>query len=373
LAGLPASAQPAPERPPADEAGAASAASPPPSPAELVRQAVAQLITLEEDGGQWPYEGVYRVNREIPIGYRVGGTAIVAGTMLHAAATDDAAAAAAIDRATAFVVGGLDHPLMQPSTADGYDVRVWGHGYALEYFCMLRAAKRTGTHEPAIAKWIPRLIEILTEEEIAGGGWNYANRRSHASFVTAPVLQALLLAKSQGEKVPDELLARAKDVLLKSRMEDGAFLYSGVTRGGRPNPRAQMPGAIARSPICESTLILCGAGSTDAIRASLEAFHTHWEELERRRQKTGTHEGPYQIAPYYFYYGHRYAAQAIEMLPDAERPAQRQRLLQLIMKTRDADGTWNDRVFPRSRNYCTAMVVLALLGEKTPRPPALSQ
>jgi hypothetical protein len=77
---------------------------------------------------------------------------------------------------------------------------------------------------------------------------------------------------------------------------------------------------------------------------------------------------PHNIAPYYFYYGHRYAAQAIEMLPEAKRKAERAKLVDVILKTRDEDGTWNDRVFERSRNYGTAMVVLALLNEKTPVP-----
>jgi hypothetical protein len=336
---------------------------------DLIRQGVAQLIAMQEEGGQWPYEGVYRVARELPIGYRVGGTAIVGGTLLYAAPADNASAAAAIDRATDFVVTGLDHPLMRPSVADVYDVRVWGHAYALEYFCMLRAAQRTGEQDDAIRKWIPRLIDTLIEEEIPGGGWNYANHRATASFVTAPVVQALLLARSQKEKVPEDVLERAKGALLKSRTEEGAFLYSGA--GGasaRANVRAKLPGSIARSAICETTLSLLGAGSTDAIRASIAAFHAHWDELEKRRQKSGTHEGPYQIAPYYFYYGHRYVAQAIEMLPAAERPAERERLLAVILKTRDADGTWNDRVFPRSKNYGTAMIVLALLGERAPRP-----
>ena len=54
-------------------------------PADLIRQAVAQLIAMQEDGGQWPYEGVYRVRGELPIGYRVGGTAIVGGVLLAAA------------------------------------------------------------------------------------------------------------------------------------------------------------------------------------------------------------------------------------------------------------------------------------------------
>jgi hypothetical protein len=39
------------------------------------------------------------------------------------------------------------------------------------------------------------------------------------------------------------------------------------------------------------------------------------------------------------------------------------------LKTRDDDGTWNDRVFARSRSYGTAMVILALINEKTPAPP----
>ena len=51
-----------------------------------------------------------------------------------------------------------------------------------------------------------------------------------------------------------------------------------------------------------------------------------------------------------------------------DRPVERARLLELILKTRDDDGTWNDRVFPRSRNYGTAMVVLALLGDAVPIP-----
>jgi hypothetical protein len=101
----------------------------------------------------------------------------------------------------------------------------------------------------------------------------------------------------------------------------------------------------------------------------LNAFHEHWDELKKRHQQTGTHVPPFSIAPYYFYYGHRYAAQAIELLPESERPAERERLLKTVLRTRDADGTWNDRVFPRSKNYGTAMIVLALMAERVPSPP----
>src|SRR5262249_474286 len=177
----------------------------------------------------------------------------------------------------------------------------------------------------------------------------------------------LLLARAQGEEVPDDLLARARKALEGSRTESGAFAYSGP-RPGKESPNL-LPGSVARSPVCETTLVLLGGGSAKASQAALDAFHQHWDQLEKRRQQPGTHKPPYGIAPYYFYYGHRYAAQAIEMLPEKARAVERERLLRLILRTRDADGTWNDRVFPRSRNYGTAAAVLALLGDRTPLPP----
>lgn len=338
---------------------------------ELVRAAVAKLLEAEEKGGgEWPYEGVYRVDGEIPAGYRIGGTAIVCEALLYATDPGDAKAGAAIGRGVASILHALEDPLMVPVKPSGYDVRVWGHAWALELFCRLREKKRTGARAKEIAAFIPRLVKALEIEEIGGGGWNYATGRVHAPFVTAPVTQALLLARAQGEKVPDALLERARDALRSSRDGSGAFAYAG--RIGKKKARSdEVPGSAARSAVCEATLHLLGRGSAAAIKGAIDAFHAHWDELEKRRAKHGTHEGPYDIAPYYFYYGHRYAAQAIELLPAADRPRERERWLAAVLRTREEDGTWNDRHFPRSRAYGTAMVVLGLLAEKQPMPPAL--
>jgi hypothetical protein len=343
-----------------------TAADPAPSRDELLRIAVDQLVKAQAEDGSWSYEGVYRVGGDIPVGYRIGGTAVVAGALLHAA-PDHPAATAAVARATPFILKQLDDPRMAPSTREGYDVRVWGHGTALEYFCHLRAAKAAGADARAVDAWVPKLVAALVTEEIGGGGWNYATRQRHASFLTAPVAQALLLARGQGEAVPDAVLDRARRALEKSRADDGAFAYSGPAAGGKT--RDKLPGSAARAAACEVTLILLGGGSADAVRASLGSFHANWDELKKRYQQTGTHVGPYSIAPYYFYYGHRYAAQAIQLLPEADRARERDRLLEVILRTRQNDGTWNDRVFDRSKGYGTAVVVLALLGDKAPLPP----
>src|SRR5207237_635695 len=117
---------------------------------------------------------------------------------------------------------------------------------------------------------------------------------------------------------------------------------------------AWIPKLIATLVTEEST----GGGSAlHAVLASSRALPKRGDELEERRQKRGTHSGDYKIAPYFFYYGHRYAAQATEMLPKKDRPVERAKLLEVILKTRDPDGTWNDRVFERSRTYGTAMGV----------------
>jgi len=171
--------------------------------------------------------------------------------------------------------------------------------------------------------------------------------------------------------LPDEdgRLKRAREALEQSRIEDGAFVYSGSNQ--RVGAADKPAGSAARSAVSETTIYLLGGGSVERIRSAVEAFQTHWDELEKRRKKTGTHEGPYRIAPYYFYYGHRYAAQAIELFPEAERAKARERLRATLLKTRDDDGTWNDRIFPRSRAYGTATALMVLLEDKAPAVPKL--
>ena len=211
-------------------------------------------------------------------------------------------------------------------------------------------------------------------EEIPGGGWNYARHDAPASFVTVTVVQALLRARGQGFEVPKELFDRAKKSLDAARADDGAFLYSGKFKEGQVRKTSdELAGSAARAAGCEATLRLLGGSSTEHLQGALNVFHDHWADLEQRYRKPGTHAGPHQIAPYYFFYGHRYAAQAIQLLPEADRAAERDRLRKLLLKTRDADGTWNDRVFDRTKNYGTTMVLLSLLGDRATLPPSLAR
>jgi hypothetical protein len=158
---------------------------------------------------------------------------------------------------------------------------------------------------------------------------------------------------------------RGLDALEQARTSTGSFLYSGTEGQAREEP---VPGAVGRMLVSETTLHLAGRSDLARVRGALDAFIAHWEWLERRRAQEGTHMPPYGIAPYYFFYAHYYAAQAIELLPARARDEYRRRLLERLFQVRGEDGAWNDRVFPRTASYSTAMAVLALLAPDAPEP-----
>lgn len=338
---------------------------------EAIETAIARLLEIQKEDGSWPYEGVYRVNRKIPVGYRIGGTAICCEALLYGTKIDNEKANDAIRSGVKRIIAELKDPRMKPIKPNRYDVRIWGHIYALDLFCRIKQQQRLPDLDATLGKQIQQLTEAILFQQIPeSGGWNYANGRAQASFVTAPAAQALMWADQNGQVITLKTWDRIAQVLKASRDENSAYTYSGPQREKRTTP---IQSSIARSANCEATLSLLSVDSELKIKHSIDKFHEHWDELEKRRKKNGTHKPPFGIAPYYFYYAHRYVAFAINCLPEAEQAKERKRLREVVMRTRDENGTWNDRVFPRSRAYGTAMAVLTLLGEKVPSPDRIKK
>ncbi|MFZ4575806.1 MAG: prenyltransferase/squalene oxidase repeat-containing protein [Phycisphaerales bacterium] len=341
--------------------------------AAAVSSGVGFLLTHQEGEpkGEWPYEGVYRVGGKIPIGYRVGNTGICVMAILAAPGQgEDPERAAAITRALQFICAGTQHPLMSEKDYDaGYDVRAWGYIFGMQGMLRAKAAgavpaELTGPVNDAIAWYCDALQKTEIPE---AGGWNYARPSGRAkkaapsSFMTSCALQALFEAKADGRSIDPAVVDRALAFLEKSKGASGAVQYSGEAGAGRND---QTPGAVGRMLAVETTLMLAGKGSVQSTRGAVDAFIVHWEWLNKRKAKSGTHEGPYAIAPYYFMFAHRYAAMAVELLPSAERAEYRRRINNLLFSVRAEDGTWNDRVFPRTANYGTAFAMLSILEPK---------
>ena len=309
-----------------------------------------------EDCNEWPYEGVYRVRGEIPIGYRIGGTSISGWALCEVPGWEKRTERVeAVERATRFVLEQLDHPLMEPKSLSAYDVRGWGHAYALRLFARALDAELLDEDQTAkVRGLIPHLLHCLDINQTSRGGWNYAGD-TPSPFMTGSTLLTLYEVRERGYEVEESMLEAALDALEAGRVESGAYAYSG--RGREP-----MAASAARSSVAELALWHAGRSDEERLRTSVRGFFDNWEHLLDRKSKQGTHEGAYSIAPYYFFFGHTYTALAIESLPEDERPAWRARMAEHLWRTREENGGWNDRIFPRSEGYGTAMVVLALMA-----------
>jgi hypothetical protein len=262
---------------------------------------------------------------------------------------------------------------MTPDYDGGYDVRGWGYTYGLTFLLRFKSLKAVPQEmNDQVEATIKFFIDAIQRTEISTvGGWNYARGRGAdavsppSPFMTAPTLQALFEARRLGYEVDRVVVQRALDSLQQARTPSGSFRYSGID--GKDG-RDAVPGAIGRMVVSETTLYLAGRSSIANIRSAIDAFIVHWQWLDKRRAQQGTHAPPYGIAPYYFYYAHYYAAQAVEFLPEHERAEYRRRVNALLLSVRVPDGTWNDRVFERSSNYGTAMSIMALMMPQTAHP-----
>lgn len=315
----------------------------------------------EADRGEWPYEGVYRVGvGRIPAGYRVGGTAIVCSALvLTPGFSQMPERLAAVDRGLQFMLSELEsNEELEAGPKQGYDVRGWGHTYALDFFLLAKKWGLLGARAERVETMIPDLIRRLAVNETTQGGWNYAGD-TISPFMTGSTLLALYEARAQGYAVDAGLVERALVGLEAGRTAIGSFQYAGPAR-----EKVAMPGSSARAAIAELALFKAGRSDEGRLRDAIDGFFDGWSELSKRKSRQGTHEGAYGIAPYYFFYGHTYAALAIEQLPESDRHARRDALRKLLWKTREKDGSWNDRIFPRTRSYATAMASLALLAPR---------
>ncbi len=340
------------------------------------------LDPANESKREWPYEGVYRAQElpgkppVIPLGYRVGGTSIAAIALIEASAGKPRPEVReALERALGFVLEKLEDPLLNDEFLHGYDVRGWGHAYGLAFLLRARDAQdrargaaHGGRHGDPRAGRAPGAhcdlragrLELRAQQGPDARRALDVHDRAHAAGPLRGRARRRRRRPRGGREGARDAGVRAAG--------DGAFQYGTNPEHKTGKGIEEVAGSIGRSPVCEVTLYLAGRGSVERIRSSIEDFFAHWEWLEVRRRQNQTHIPPYMIAPYFYFYAHRYVAQAIEFLPEAERPALRERLTKLLWAVREEDGGWNDRVFPRSENFGTAMTLLALVAPRLAAP-----
>jgi len=196
-------------------------------------------------------------------------------------------------------------------------------------------------------------LALLTRNQVPTGGWGYYDDPPYSrrpkwgtSFATALVLPALSEAERLGWLTDPAVRRRAIAYVRRCALPNGAYEYD-----LNPIPRApagehinQLKGSLSRIQVCNWALWRASDESVTLqdVRTGLERFFKHHRFLDIARMRPIPHEAYYANAGYFYYFGHYYAALAINVLPEPERDEWHQRLRPQILKTQRKDGSMCD-------------------------------
>lgn len=197
------------------------------------------------------------------------------------------------------------------------------------------------------------LLKVLIKSQIPTGGWAYYDDPPYSrrptwgtSFCTALILPTLKRAHAAGWFANRRVIERALAYVKRCRLPNGAYEYD-----LNPIPRApvgehinKIKGSLGRIQVCNWALRVCGdPKTTDArITEGLEQLIKHHRFLDIARMRPIPHEAYYANAGYFYFFGHYYAAEVIELLPRQEQEKWHARLRPHVVKTQRKDGSFCD-------------------------------
>jgi hypothetical protein len=249
---------------------------------------------------------------------------------------------------------------------------VWGHTYAIQ--ALVRLHQRPNMSEEQKAEYkqlIAGQMDMLDRYESVDGGWGYYDFRAQArkptsdstSFVNAAVLIALKEAAEIGCSYNQKTVDRAIAATLRQRKKDFTYLY-GEYLDDRPMREINRPaGSLGRSQACNAALRMWGDQdiTDNVLKNWLYRLFVRNGWLSIGRKRPIPHEAWFQVAGYFYYFGHYYAAYAIELLPPGDRAEYQSHLAKIIIDLQEANGCWWDYpMYGYHRPYGTAFALMTL-------------
>lgn len=259
----------------------------------------------------------------------------------------------ALERSLAGVWGHVRGPAAE--AADDTDEIVWAHVYGTllcARWCELRPQDEVRVR-PELERVVRRLQQLGADD----GAWfhEYAN-----PFATAAALLALHRARELGVEVDAARASAGRKALLRCRARSGAFTY-GQVRGGA-EPRASVPAAAGRMPLCELALLRWEQATPESLAAAVRAGFQHHDQLESVRAYDD-HANALGYGGFFFWFDMVGRALAIRALPAGEERAElaaQQRALVLAIP--EVDGCFLDsHELGRVYGTASALWCLALL------------
>ncbi|MBI2924960.1 MAG: terpene cyclase/mutase family protein [Verrucomicrobia bacterium] len=285
------------------------------------------------------------------------------------AAEKNAEAKRVLDRGEAWL---LEH-LPKLRRADSIAIyNVWGHAYGIEALAaMYRRETNDEKRRQRIKDVILTQIDLLRRYESVDGGWGYYDFRIGAqrpatdsiSFVGATVLIALHEARQIGVAVPDDMTKRAIAAINRQRKNDHSYLYGEYLKHRPMRPINRAGGSLGRSQACNLALRLWGDQTiTDRVLIDwLDRLVKRNGWLSIGRKRPVPHEAWFQVAGYFFYYGHYYASMCIEQLDRKQAKPYREHLAGILVPLQEKDGSWWDYpLYDYHQPYGTAFALMSL-------------
>lgn len=250
---------------------------------------------------------------------------------------------------------------------------VWGHAYGIQALVrMHQRLPKDKKRKSKIKKLIEGQVDLLVRYEFVNGGWGYYDFGAHTrkpsgsptSFTTGTVLVALHEAKAIGVKTPKKIVHRALATIRRLRKGDFSYIYSESSKY-QPARGINMPGgSLGRSQNCNIALRLWGDQLiTDRVlKTWLNRLYARNGWLDMGRKRPVPHESWFQVAGYFFYYGHYYAGLCVEQLPKSQQKYFQDHLANILLKLQEKDGSWWDYpLYDYHQQYGTAFAIMTLV------------
>ena len=350
----------------------------PPSSAELegaiVRGVTFLLKNQNKDGSWGSAHRTKDLNIYAPVpgahyGLRAAVTALAITALIESEDPREEVQAS-LDRAQEWLLANLSR--VKRSNGDML-YNVWTHGYALPSLVQLAERLPADAEEQdQIARLIEEQVELLQRYASIDGGWGYYDFRtrtkrpgaSSSCFTTAAILVAVHEAQAAGAEVPQEMIDQAYHSIQRQRTPDFCYLY-GESHKYRPMaPINRPPGSLGRSQACNIATRLHGDElvTDDVLKTWLNRLYSRNDWLGFGRKTPIPHESFAQVAGYFYYFGHYYAARCIEVLPADEQPYFQDHLAHIIIPLQEKNGCWWDYpLYNYHETYGTALAISTLV------------
>lgn len=341
-----------------------------------VRRAVDSLIAKQQKDGAYSspvIESVLEAGFAIETYYawQVSSQGLALRAMLVVEETPERRAS--LDRAARWFL-----TTRMPKRGDHWDVDyMWSMVYALDALVALSEDERfqDGDWPKLIEERGRAYMDLLDRNQSFMGGWGYYDDPPYTQrpkwgtvFSTAAVMPAIQKAIEKGwytdKAKADRMLERSLDYVQRCALPNGAYAYdlSPIPRVGGESIN-DVKGSLGRIQVANWARRELGdmRVTDEQIREGLAAFFREHAFLDAAFMRPIPHEAYYANAAYFYHFGHYYAAEVIELLPEEERAQWHAKLRPELVKTQRQDGSLTDFLGTGYlRVASTAFTILAL-------------